>query len=380
MKADTGRGALVPVCTPSITELEVRYATDAVRSGFISGTKGEYIQRFEEAFAKYCKAEHGIACNSGTAALQLAIRALKIKVGDEVIVPAFTNIATILCVVYVGAVPVLVDAREDTWCINEKLVEQKVTKRTKAIIPVHIYGHPVEMGPVMEVAKKHNLFVVEDAAEAHGAEYNGKIVGNIGDIGCFSFYANKIVTCGEGGMCVTDNKAWAEKMQSLRNLAFGDASRYLHTDLGYNYRMTNVQAAIGFAQMQRVDELVKRKRVVAAQYSRELRNVNGITTPCEMPWAKNVYWMYGILIDRKKFRISKDELMAELLKHGIETRSFFVPMQNQPVFRSLGLFRNDKCPVSDRLGREGLYLPSSTGLGKEEIVHICDVIKGLGRQ
>jgi len=375
---NTIKQKLIPVSAPFISDLEVEYAARAVKSGFISGSSGEYITQFEELFAKFCNTKFGVSCASGTAALQLAVRAAGIKSGDEVIVPTFTNIASVLCVIYAGAKPVLVDAREDTWCMDERLVNEKLTMRTRAIIPVHIYGHPVKMDTIMDIAKERNLVVIEDAAEAHGGLFNGKVLGGIGDMGCFSFYANKIITTGEGGMIVTNNAKYAEKMKSLRNLAFGDVKRYLHIDLGYNYRLTNVQAAIGVAQMQRVNEFVEKKREIASWYNGALGKIDGVTLPCEMPWAKNVYWMYGILIG-DEFGLGRDELMKKLREKGIDTRSFFVPMQNQPVFNSLGLFKNDKCPVSDRISKMGLYLPSGIGLTRKEVDYVCNVIKDLSK-
>jgi len=368
------KNRFIPVSQPFLSKLELEYSIDAIKSGFISGTTGKYIIKFENAFAKFCQTKEGVACNSGTAALQLAVRAINIKKGDEVIVPAFTNIASILCIIYVGGTPVLVDSRKDTWCMDEEQVEERVTKKTKAILPVHIYGHPVKMDKIIAIADEYELKVIEDAAEAHGAEYENRPVGGIGDIGCFSFYANKIITTGEGGMVVTNNKRFAEKMRSMRNLSFGDVKRYLHKDLGYNFRMTNVQAAMGVAQMERVEELIERKITIASLYTKYLKNVNGLTLPVEMPWAKNVYWMYGIVLD-KRYELTKEELMQALYKRGIETRSFFVPMEKQPALRPL--FEGERYGVAEKISRNGLYLPSGMGLKREQIEYVCNAIREL---
>ena len=370
----------INVSEPDLSKLELKNATDAVRSGFISGSAGKFIKQFEEEFAKFCGASFAVACNSGTAALQLAIRVADIKEGDEVIVPTFTNIASLLCIVYAGAKPVLVDSRADTWCMDETLVEAKITPRTKAILPVHIYGHPVKMDTIMQIAKKHNLLVIEDAAEAHGATCDGKMVGSFGELSCFSFYANKIITTGEGGMTLTSSQKFADKMKVLRNLAFQDTVRYLHEDLGYNYRMTNIQAAIGVAQLSRINQFIEKKREMAQWYNKGLKKVKGVTLPVEMPWAKNVYWMYGIVVNEKKFGMSKEMLMQELKKRGIDSRSFFIPMHQQPVFHTMGLFKGESYPVSENIGKNGLYLPSGLTIKKSQVSYICRTIKELSKR
>ena len=262
--------------------------------------------------------------------------------------------------------------------MDEGLVEERITKKTKAIIPVHIYGHPVKMDTIMEIAGKHKLTVIEDVAEAHGGMFKDKVLGSIGHMNCFSFYGNKIITTGEGGMVVTNDEKIAEKIRSLRNLAFGDRNRYLHTDLGYNFRMTNVQAAIGVAQMKNAEKFIKIKRDMASWYNKNLKSVKGLTLPVEMPWAKNVYWMYGIVLD-DRFGMSKEKLMEELRERGIDSRSFFVPMHKQPVFHSHKLFENEKLPVSEYIGANGLYLPSGLNITKEQVEHVCKTIKELAK-
>jgi len=371
---------MIPVCEPTLNGNELKYVLEAVSSGWISSF-GKYIEQFENSFSRFCGAKYGIACSNGTTALHLAIEALGIGKGDEVIIPTFTMIATANAIIYSGAKPVLVDSEMETWNMDVSKIEEKITAKTKAIMVVHIYGHPADMDAVNEIARKHKLWVIEDAAEAHGAEYKGRKTGNLSDVGCFSFYGNKIITTGEGGMLVTNNEKIAEKAKLLKSHAFGKP-RFIHHELGYNYRMTNVQAAIGLAQMERADYLVERRRENAKRYNSLLFNVEGITTPPEKNGFKNVYWMYGILVDKHKFGIGKDELMMELEKKGIETRSFFYPMHKQPVY-----FAKDErfpdvsgsYPVSEELFEKGLYLPSGSSLTEEQIRFIVETIKGLKR-
>ena len=272
---------MIPVCIPFIGEKELEYVVDCIKTNWIS-SKGKYVEEFERGFAEYCGCKYGVSTTSGTTALHLALASIGVGKGDEVIVPAFTMISTVFAVVYCGAKPVLVDAEPETWNIDVSKTEEKITDRTKVIMPVHIYGHPCDMDPIMEVAEKYDLYVVEDAAEAHGAEYKGKKVGGIGHVGCFSFYANKIITTGEGGMVVTNDEEIAERAKSLRNLCFPKEKRiYLHTEVGYNYLMTNIQAAIGLAQLERVNELAEMRRRNANLYNEYLKDVKGIRLPVE---------------------------------------------------------------------------------------------------
>ena len=269
--------------------------------------------------------------------------------------------------------PVLVDSELETWNIDVARIEEKITSRTKAIIPVHIYGHPCDMAPIMEIAKRYNLYVIEDAAEAHGAEYKGKKAGSFGHASCFSFYANKIITTGEGGMVVTNDEKIADKAGRLKDQAHSPERRFLHTDLGFNYRMTNIQAAIGLAQLEKIDELVEMRRRNAYLYNNRLKDIPGITRPPEKEWVKNVYWMYSILIN-DEFGINRDELMERLREKDIQTRTFFIPMHQQPAFLNMGLFKEEGYPVADELGKRGFYLPSSSGLTEEQIEYICQMI------
>ena len=360
-----------------LTEKEIDYAIDAIKSGFISGTTGKYIEKFEKEFAKFCGTDFAVACSSGTTALQLAVRAAGVKEGDEVLVNTFTNIASILAIIYNGAKPVLVDSRKDTWSMDESQLESRITKRTKAIIPVHIFGHPVKMDTVMDIADKYNLIIIEDAAEAHGAEFLGKKVGSIGHLGCFSFLAGKIITSGEGGMVVTNDEFLAGKMRQLRSLSFGNGvNRYMHEDLGFNFRMTNIQAAIGYGQTQRAKELIDKRRRIASWYKDKLKNINGITLPSEAEWAKNVYWMYGILIN-DEFGMSRNDVIRGLKECGIDSRPFFVPMHKQKVFLEKKMFLNDYLPVSEYLGSHGLYLPTGATLTIDNAEVIASVIKDI---
>lgn len=364
---------MIPVCEPFIGEKELEYAIDCLKSNWIS-SKGKYIDEFEKRFANYCDCKYGISTTSGTTALHLALASLGIGSGDEVIIPTFTMIATAFAIIYTGARPVLVDAEPEAWNIDTTKIEERITPRTRVIMPVHIYGHPCNMDPIMEIAEKHNLYVTEDAAEAHGAEYKGRKAGSIGHVNCFSFYANKIITTGEGGMVVTNDPTIAEKARRLKDLAHSSGKRFLHIDIGFNYRMTNIQAAIGLAQFEKIDELVERRRANAYLYNSLLKAIEGIKLPPEKEWARNVYWMYSILIE-EGFGMSRDELMERLREEDIETRAFFIPMHQQPAFQNMGLFQGESYPVAEELGEGGLYLPSGSGLREEQIDYVATAIK-----
>ena len=365
----------IPVCEPTLSGNELKYVTEAVKTGWISSA-GKFIQQFEDKFAEYCGVKYGISCSNGTTALHLAIEAIGISKGDEIITPTFSMAASTNSILYAGAKPVFIDSELDTWNLDITEIESKITSKTKAIMIVHTYGHPVDMDKVKEIADKHNLPIIEDAAEAHGAEYKGKKIGSVGDIACFSFYANKIITTGEGGMVVTNNAKLAERAKKLRNHFFGEP-RFLHQEVGYNYRLTNMQAAIGLAQLEKIDELVNARRHNAYLYNYLLKNVKGIILPPEKPWAKNVYWMYGILVNEEEFGMSAAELMKELAKRKIETRTFFIGMHKQPAYNKKLEHFPDKtdCPVAEKLEKEGFYLPSTSHLTLEQIEFITDAIK-----
>lgn len=368
---------MIPVCEPTLGEKELEYVTDCVKSSWISSS-GKYILKFEDLFSNFCNVQFGVSCMNGTSAVHLALSAAGIGNQDEVIIPTFTMIATANAVIYTGAKPVLVDAEEETWNMNPSLIEERITKKTKAIMPVHIYGHPCDMDSISKIAKEHNLLVIEDAAEAHGAEYKGKRVGGLSDVAAFSFYGNKIITTGEGGMVVTNNEEIAERARSLRNLAF-TKDRFRHQEIGFNYRMTNIQAAIGTAQMERADELVEMRRKNARIYKKLLTGIEGVTTQPEKSWAKNVYWMFGVLFD-EQFGTSKEKIKDELHTNGVDTRSFFYPMHKQPVFsqkNSNFLSVEGDFPIADKLFENGLYFPSSSHLTETQIQEIVDKIKTI---
>lgn len=354
---------MIPVNEPLIGEREREYVNECLESGWISSS-GRFIEEFESVFASYCGAKHGVAVANGTVALQLAVACLDLEPGDEIIMPTFTIISCALAAIYNGAKPVLVDSDPDTWCIDVGQAEAKVTPRTKAIMPVHIYGHPVDMDAVRQIADRHNLVVIEDAAEVHGAEYKGRRCGGLGDIATFSFYANKIITTGEGGMVLTSDDSYAERARSKRNLCFEEGRRFYHTELGFNFRLTNIQAAIGLAQLERIDKLVERKRAMGRAYTEALSGLP-LQLPVEREWAKNVYWMYGIVVDEST-GMDAAELARRLGERGIQTRPFFLGMHEQPVLQRRGLSAGDRYPVAERLAGQGLYLPSGMALTDDQ--------------
>jgi len=364
---------VIPVSEPLLDDRALAYVTEAVRSGWIS-SEGRFISEFERRWAEYCGVGHGIAVCNGTVALELAMAALALPPGSEVILPSFTIISCVAALLRTGCRPVLVDCDPATWCLDVGEVERKITSATRAIMPVHMYGHMADMAPLMEVARRRGLAVIEDAAEAHGAEYHGRRAGGIGTLGCFSFYANKIVTTGEGGMVVTDDAGLAERARSLRNLCFRRDQRFLHNELGYNFRITNLQAAIGLAQVERVEDHVSRKRRMAALYTERLCNVAGLKLPVERPGVKNVYWMYGVVLD-DVVDVDAAGFARRLREQGVDTRPFFLGMHEQPVLRERGFFAGESYPVTERLSRRGLYLPSGLGLGEAEIEKVCGAVR-----
>jgi len=362
----------IPVAEPLLGKEELENVIKAVNSGWIS-SKGEFIEKFEKEFAKYCGVKYGVSTSNGTTALHLALTALGIKEGDEVIIPDLTFIATVNAVTYCGARPVFVDSRPEYWCIDPEKIEEKITPRTRAIIPVHLYGHPCDMDAIMDIAKKYDLFVIEDAAEAHGAEYKGKKVGSFGDISCFSFYGNKIITTGEGGMCLTNNEELADKMRILRDHGMNPKKRYWYDVIGFNYRMTNIQAAIGLVQLQKIDKFIEKKRQIARWYEeglKELAEKEMITLHPQMKWAKCVYWMYSILI-KDKFGMKRDELMKKLEENGIETRPLFYPVHTMPPYKS-----DERFEIAEKIARKGINLPSGLAIKEQDILK---VIKAINR-
>lgn len=354
---------MIPVNEPVIRAAERAYVQECLETGWVSSA-GRFIDEFEQAWAGYCGMRHGVAVANGTVALELAVWALELPPGSEIIMPTFTIVSCALAATRNGCVPVLVDADSQTWCMDTSAIEERITERTRAIMPVHIYGHPVDMDAVREVARRHGLRVIEDAAEAHGATYRGSRCGGLGDVSCFSFYANKIVTTGEGGMVLTDDDALAERLRSGRNLCFRDDRRFWHTEDGFNFRLTNLQAALGLGQVERIDELVARKRETGARYTTGLAGLP-LQLPVEREWAENVYWMYGVVVDEATGMTAAD-VAGRLAERGVQTRPFFIGMHEQPVFRERGLFTGERHPVAERLARQGLYLPSGLALTDDQ--------------
>jgi perosamine synthetase len=361
---------IIPVCEPTLGGNEAKYVMDCIQSNWISSA-GKYIPEFEERFAAQCHTEHGVACANGTVALHLGLAALGIGPGDEVILPTFTMIATINAIAYTGATPVLVDSEPNTWNMDVAQVADKITAHTKVIMPVHTYGHPVDMDPLMELADRHGIFVMEDAAEAHGAEYKGRRAGGLGHAGGFSFYANKVITTGEGGMITTNDKKLADLARNLRDHAFSTERHFWHKYMGFNYRMTNLQAAVGLAQSEQLDTFVENRRRNAALYNKLLADVPGIVTPPEADCVKNVFWMYSVLVE-DEFGMTRDQLRGYLARQGIETRTFFIPMHLQPIYYND--FKGQRYPVSEMLCERGFYLPSASSLTTPQIQYVCETV------
>ena len=363
----------IPVNVPLVDGNEAKYLDECIQTGWIS-SEGPFVARFEEAFARRMGRKHGIAVSNGTAALDIAVEALDIQQGDEVIMPTFTIISCIGQIVRAGAVPVLVDSTPETWAMDISQIEAKITPRTKAIMVVHIFGLPVEMTPVLALAEKYGLKVIEDAAQMHGQTCEGKACGSFGDLSTFSFYPNKHITTGEGGMVVTDDDALADACRGLRNLCFQAHSRFVHQRLGWNYRMTNMQAALGVAQLERLEEFVTRKRRMGKLYTRLLKDVDGIQLPVERTdYADNIYWVFGLVLDEST-GLDAQEAMKRLAQEKIGCRPFFFPMHQQPVLRSMGLFENSSYPVAERLYRQGFYVPSGLALTENEIERVAGAV------
>jgi len=371
----------IPVFEPSIGDAERAAADECLRAGAISSTHGGYVERFEAAWAAYCGRRHGVAVCNGSAALDLAFDALELPAGSEVVLPSFTIVSCATAVLRAGLVPVLADSDPRTGCLDVADVARRVGPRTRAVLAVHIYGHPVDMDPLLELAAERGLAVVEDAAEAHGAEYRTRRAGaeaawrrcgSFGVASTFSFYANKPITTGEGGMVLCDDDALAARLRSRRNLGFGPR-RFYHEELGWNFRLTNLQAAIGLAQFARIDEIVRRKRELAAEYARRLAGVPGLELPGEAAWARSIYWMYAVVL-RDEVPFDAAELAARLAREGVETRPFFLGMHEQPALRRRGLFAGERHPQAERLARRGLYLPSGLGLAPAQLDRVASAL------
>jgi perosamine synthetase len=363
----------IPVASPMFSGNELKYVTQCVMTGWVSSA-GKYVTEFEQIFADFCDTKFAISVNSGTAALHLALLSIGVGPGDEVIVPSLTFISTANAVKFTGATPIFVDCDIKTWNIKSAAVEKSITKKTKAIIPVHLYGHPVDMDPIINLAKGNEISIIEDAAEAHGALYKGKKTGSLGKLGIFSFYGNKPITTGEGGMVVTDDKELTDKIRLLRDHGMDSDKRYIHSVLGYNYRMTNIQAALGVAQMEYIDQIIEQKRLNALIYGDGLKDVPGIALPPQADWAKSIYWLYSIIIDEDEFGMTAIKLAEELKKVDVDTRPLFPPIHKQPIYDTKQFL-----PVSEMIAENGLSLPSSVGLCKSEINNICEAIRSIAR-
>jgi perosamine synthetase len=368
----TETSKLIPVNEPYIGDQEKKYVMECLETGWIS-SEGRFIREFEEKWAEYCGMPFGVAVCNGTVALEIAMACLNLQPGDEVILPSFTIISCAQALTMNSLKPVLVDADPRTWCMDVSQVEAKITKRTRAIMPVHIYGHPVDMDPLLELARKYELIIIEDAAEVHGAEYKGRKCGGMSELSCFSFYANKILTTGEGGMVLARDLDLAERLRSLRNLCFRKERRFYHTEIGHNYRLTNLQAAIGLAQLERIEDSVQKKRWMAAAYNERLKDIKFLQLPTEEPWAKNVYWMYGLVLDESA-GMDAVEFAKRLGEKGVMTRPFFLGIHEQPVFRNMGLFLDEHYPVTEHIARQGLYLPSGMTLTEDQIDLVCQAV------
>ncbi len=367
---------MIPVNEPLLDGNERKYLLECIDTGWIS-SEGPFLKKFEEEFAKRVQRKYAIAVCNGSVALDAAVVALGIGAGDEVILPSFTIISCAAAIVRAGAIPVVVDSDAQTWNMDLSKLEAAITRKTRAIMIVHIYGLPVDMGPLLEIAKKHNLKIIEDAAEMHGQTWMDRPCGSFGDISTFSFYPNKHITTGEGGMILTDDPSLADKLRSLRNLCFAPPRRFVHEELGWNFRMTNLQAALGVAQLERLELFVERKRRMGGLYQSLLKDTPGIQLPvAETAYAKNIYWVFGVVLD-DTVPFDAEEAMKRLAAKGIGTRPFFWPMHEQPVFHKMGLFKESSMPVSERIARRGFYLPSGLALTEEQIVESATALKQI---
>ena len=361
-----------PVSEPTITREDKKNAFDAINSGFIS-SEGKYNKLFENSFSNYIGSKYAISLSNGTVALETALYAIGIEKGDEVILPNFTIVSCLNSIIKLGAIPIFVDVDKNHWNIDHNLIEKKITKRTKAIIVCHIFGHPAEIKKIIQIRNKYNIKVIEDCAESHGAEYKGKKIGNFGDISTFSFYSNKLITTGEGGMVLTSNKKFADRARGYKNLFFGKVDRFRHEDLGSNYRLTNIQAAIGYSQTKRINSIVEQKRKIGFWYLHYLKDINKLELPKEMTWAKTVFWMYAVVI--KPPTIDAKKIIKAMANRNIQCRPLFYNLNKQPFLSKFNIKDNEKYPVTDKLSKYGFYLPSSLKLTKKDVVYIVNQLK-----
>lgn len=369
----------IPVNEPLLNGNEKKYLCECIDTGWIS-SEGPFVKEFEQKMSKTVHRSYGIAVSNGTAALEVAVQALGIGTGDEVIMPTFTIISCAMAVTKVGGIPVFVDSDPFTWNIKADEIEKKITSRTKAIMLVHLYGLPAEVDKILSLAKKYHLKVIEDAAEMHGQTYNNKPCGSFGDISTFSFYPNKHITTGEGGMIVTDDEELAERCCSLRNLCFRKDVRYIHDEISDNYRFTNLQAAVGLAQLERLDEVVERKRAMGKYYTERLCEIKGLRLPIEhTDYADNIYWVYGMVLD-SEIQVDNRTVQKFLAEKGIGTRTFFWCIHEQPIYLNMGLFKNEKYSDAEYLARKGFYIPSGLALTKEQMDRVILEIKDMMMQ
>lgn len=367
----------VPVSRPHLGEPEIAFVNQALRANAISGVFGEFIERFETEFAAFCDAKYAVSCSNGTTALHLALAAAGIKEGDEVLVSTLTNMASFFAVLYLGAKPIPVDIELTTLTMDPNDLERKITPKSRAIMVVHLFGHPTDMDPINALATQHGLLVFEDCAEAHGATYKGKKVGSLSLASGFSFFANKILTTGEGGMVTTDDPQIATKARNLKALAFGSTNKFMHQDIGFNYRMTNVQAAIGCGQMQVANTLVERRREIAHFYSSALtKYTDRLMLPTEKPWAKSVYWMYHVVL-RQDFARQRADIMAALKREGVETREGFIPYNLQDIFLKRGWTKTEDCPSANKIAYSSFYLPTGPDISQPELEYVANTFGAI---
>ncbi len=375
---------MIPVNTPLLEEEDIKTAEQALREGWFSSA-GRYVEEFEANWAAFCGLKHGIAVSNGTTALQVAVEALKIGKGDEVIMPSYTIISCASAIVRAGATPILVDCDNLHFNMNIADIEERITPRTKAIMLVHMFGHPVDMDSVTAVAKKHGLKIIEDAAQAHGARYlsnrnsstpQWNNCGGLGDVSTFSFFANKLITTGEGGMVVTNDDEIAARSRSLRNLCFRPERRFLHTEHGHQFRLTSLQSALALGQIRRIDKIVEKKRHTAQRYREQLSTLQMLQMATEEPWAKSVFWVNWLVLD-ESCGLDAVQMANALKAKGVETRPFFLGMHEQPVFHDMGLFKSENYPITERIARQGLYLPSGLALKDDEVDQVCAAVHAV---
>lgn len=368
---------MIPVNTPLIGNKEKEYLIKCIETGWIS-SEGPYVEQFEKEMATYAERKYGIAVCNGTAALEIAAKAIGICEGDEVIMPSFTIISPAQAISKLGAKPILVDSDFETWNMDVSKIEEKINSKTKAILVVHIYGLPVDMDPILQLCQKYSLKLIEDAAEMHGQTYKGKMCGSFGDVSIFSFYPNKHITTGEGGMIVTNDKKLSEKCKSYRNLCFRPNERFVHDEIGWNYRMTNLQAALGVAQLEQINQFIIRKREIGALYRTLLSGMEDkIILPLQSTdYADNIYWVFGIIL-KDSVNMNANQMITKLQSLGVGCRPFFFPMHKQPVYNKLGWYLNESYPVAEKMAQNGFYIPSGLGISDGEIHEVVKILKGI---